>query len=70
MASKTLKNKPITDGLNKTRRSLRNPSIALQRELLLADINISPKEAMEARLRLKSFEEDWNARGMEAYDEL
>lgn len=37
---------------------------------LLADISWSQAEAFETRARLAAFEEDWNAPGMEAYDEL
>lgn len=37
---------------------------------LLADIGWSQAEAFETRARLGAFEEDWNAPGMDAYDEL
>lgn len=43
---------------------------APRRSLLLADIDLSPVESLELHLRLRPFEEDWNAPGMEAYDEL
>jgi hypothetical protein len=36
----------------------------------LASRGITPAMAAEMRNRLISFEEDWNAPGMEAYDEL
>ena len=38
--------------------------------LLLAYIGWTRLEALDTRLRLRSFEEDWNAPGMEGYDEL
>lgn len=37
---------------------------------VLADLGWTEAEALETRMRLKSFEEDWNAPGMEAYDRL
>ena len=37
---------------------------------LLADRGISPEGAADLRHRLRAFEDDWNAPGMEAYDEL
>lgn len=30
----------------------------------------TPREALETRIRLNSFAEDWNCPGMEAYDEM
>ena len=38
--------------------------------LLIADLGWSKEEALEARLSLKSFEKDWNAPGMEEYDNM
>jgi len=38
--------------------------------LLLADLGWSLEEAQETRARLLSLEEDWEAPGMEAYDNL
>jgi len=38
--------------------------------LQLADLNWTREEAIETRLRLRSFEEDWDAPGMDAYDRL
>lgn len=38
--------------------------------LLIADLGWTLQEALETRSRLASFEEDWNAAGMELYDEL
>lgn len=37
---------------------------------LLADKGISPEQAADLRARLRAFEPDWNAPGMEAYDGL
>lgn len=39
-------------------------------KLLIADIGWTREEAQETRARLASFEEDWNAPGMELYDAL
>ena len=36
----------------------------------LAERGITPQQAADMRNRVISFEEDWNAPGMEAYDEL
>ena len=38
--------------------------------LLIADLNLTTEEALEIRSRLATFEDDWNAPGMELYDEL
>lgn len=38
--------------------------------LLIQDLGWTPEQVMEARSRLLSFEEDWNAPGMEIYDAL
>ena len=37
---------------------------------LLSAKGISPEQAADLRWRLRAFEADWNAPGMEAYDEL
>lgn len=39
-------------------------------EIDLAARGITPQQAAEMRNRVISFEEDWNAPGMEVYDEL
>lgn len=36
----------------------------------LSELGWSLEEALETRMRLRTFEEDWNAPGMDAYDEL
>lgn len=38
--------------------------------LLVSALGWSREEAQETYLRLRSFEEDWDAPGMEAYDDL
>jgi hypothetical protein len=38
--------------------------------LLVRELGWSREEALETRLMLRTFEEDWSAPGMEAYDEL
>jgi len=39
-------------------------------KLLLRDLGWTREQAIETRLRLRGFEEDWDAPGMEIYDEL
>ncbi|MCR4316556.1 MAG: hypothetical protein NUW37_09435 [Planctomycetes bacterium] len=36
----------------------------------VSDLGWTSEQILEARMRLGSFEEDWNAPGMEIYDEL
>jgi len=38
--------------------------------MLIADLGWSQEQAIETRMRLRTFEEDWDAPGMEGYDEL
>jgi len=38
--------------------------------LLVSDLQWTPEDALETRMRLRTFEEDWNAPDMEAYDQL
>ncbi len=38
--------------------------------LLVADLNWGPEEAQETRARLAALEADWDAPGMDAYDNL
>lgn len=38
--------------------------------LLVSDLGWSTEEAKETRARLAGLEEDWDAPGMEAYDQL
>lgn len=39
-------------------------------KLLVRDLGWTREQALETRLRLRGFEEDWDAPGMEIYDEL
>lgn len=39
-------------------------------DLLISDLGWTLEEAIETRLRLRVFEEDWDALGMEIYDEM
>lgn len=41
-----------------------------QQGLTLEQAGLSREQAINLRARLKTFEDDWNAPGMEAYDEL
>jgi hypothetical protein len=36
----------------------------------LEETGLTPEQAADLRWRLTTFEEDWNAPGMEVYDEL
>lgn len=36
----------------------------------VAELGWTPEEAAETRARLRLFEEDWDAAGMDAYDDL
>jgi hypothetical protein len=47
---------------------LRTPQPRARR--LIAELGWSAGEAWETRRRLRSFEEDWDAPGMDAYDDL
>ncbi len=46
------------------------PSYLKSSSLLIEDLGWSKMEASETRNQLASFEEDWDAPGMELYDEL
>ena len=48
----------------------RTTSVMPYRPLLISDLGWTIEEAIETRARLKSFEEDWDSPGMEAYDKL
>jgi hypothetical protein len=41
-----------------------------QQGLTLEQAGLSREQAINLRARLKTFEDDWNAPGMEAYDKL
>jgi len=43
---------------------------AAARPLRLADLGWTQRQAAETRARLATFEEDWDAPGMEGYDDL
>ncbi|MBI5788035.1 MAG: hypothetical protein HZA78_04170 [Candidatus Schekmanbacteria bacterium] len=47
-----------------------NVTTSGQKELSTGKLGWSPEEALETRMRLRTFEEDWSFAGMEAYDEL
>ena len=42
----------------------------ITKERSIQDLGWTEAEAQEVRASLQSFEEDWNAPGMDAYDEL
>ena len=37
-------------------------------ELYLKDLGWSPEKVLDARVRMRNLEEDWDSAGMEAYD--
>lgn len=41
-----------------------------KKQNLVKNLEWTPEQTMEVRLSLSTFEDDWNAQGMEAYDEL
>ncbi len=60
-------------GLYRQGQLRRNAAAAIRTEpssQLIRNLGWSCEQAMETRARLRSFEEDWNAPGMEGYDEL
>lgn len=40
------------------------------KRMLIDDLGWSREQVLETRMRLRTFEEDWDAPGMEAYDDL
>lgn len=53
---------------SKEKLSLKTPTAT--GPLLVSDLGWSPEEARETRARLAALEEDWDAPGMEDYDQL
>ncbi len=47
-----------------------NRADSAKQQLLIADLGWSPDQILESRMRLRAFEADWDAPGMEAYDAL
>ena len=45
-------------------------SRSAEKRMLIDHLGWSREQALETRMRLRTFEEDWNAPGMEGYDEL
>lgn len=45
-------------------------AVEAQSSLLISDLGWSAEKASETYMRLRHFEEDWDAPGMDAYDEL
>jgi hypothetical protein len=45
-------------------------SVESERRLLISDLGWSSEKAEEAYMRLRHFEEGWDAPGMDAYDDL
>jgi hypothetical protein len=41
-----------------------------ENKMLIAHLGWSREQALETRMRLRTFEEDWDAPGMDGYDEL
>jgi len=62
----------ITDWWSKEQ-SIRDAVVTLRtatNKMLIDDLGWTREQAHETRLRLRAFEEDWSAPGMERYDEL
>lgn len=45
-------------------------SVLVKSELLVSSLGWTKEEALETRMRLRAFEEDWEAPGMEGYDDI
>lgn len=68
MQSKNIENKALTQTNNQKKVA---PTVETTRkELLIDNLEWSEEETKETYYRLLNFKEDWEAPGMEAYDEL
>jgi len=66
MSKRRVRRVPRRRGAGKDRRA----ADLEKRPLRVSELGWTRREAAEARGRLAAFEEDWNAPGMEAYDDL
>lgn len=56
-----------------TEQSIRDAVVTVPtvvKRMLIEDLGWTREQTVETRLRLRAFEEDWDAHGMELYDEL
>ncbi|MFH1859802.1 MAG: hypothetical protein ABH870_02120 [bacterium] len=60
----------LTDDMNARKVAKQLGFKVQQQGILLKDTGLTRKEASDLRVRLTTFESDWNMPGMEAYDEL
>ena len=68
MQSKNMENKALTQANNQEKVA---PTVeTTKKELLIDNLGWSEEETKETYYRLLNFKEDWEAPGMEAYDEL
>jgi hypothetical protein len=64
MQSQNIGSKPLSEVKEKAKNE------ATKSELAIEDLGWSPEETKETYYRLLNFKEDWEAPGMEAYDDL
>lgn len=68
MQSKNMENKALTQVNNQEKVT---PTVeTTKKELLIDNLEWSEEETKETYYRLLNFKEDWEAPGMEAYDDL
>ena len=68
MQSKNMENKALTQANNQEKVA---PTVeTTKKELLIDNLGWSEEETKETYYRLLNFKEDWEAPGMEAYNEL
>lgn len=68
MQSHNIENQSIEESVDKE--NIATKFSQTDGELLISDLGWSGAEAKETYYRLMNFKEDWEAPGMEAYDEL
>jgi hypothetical protein len=64
MQNQNIGSKPLSEVKEKAKNE------ATKSELAIEDLGWSPEETKETYYRLLNFKEDWEAPGMEAYDDL
>jgi hypothetical protein len=68
MQSKNMENEALTQANNQEK--VASTVETTKKELLIDNLGWSEEETKETYYRLLNFKEDWEAPGMEAYDEL
>ncbi len=68
MPSKDIDNHPLVEAVEPDKNS--QPTEENQKQLLIRDLEWTRAETEETLYRFISFKDDWDAPGMEAYDDL